>query len=220
MPKTAGSSLLHQFKRQYGEHKILLDYEDDPVNPCSRANLDPNHYDADPINTITPYIVVHGHFHPKKYIRLTNTFRLTFLRHPIENILSIYKYWTANDENSWDSPIYRYYKSSNLSLLRFAMLPKIRYLYTGSYFSGIDMRSFDFIGDYANYDEELIRLGNLLDLPFDIKVRLNVTNNFIKDKPSIENAMTIIEKNEISALEEILKDDIEFYEEYSKWRCQ
>ena len=134
IPKVAGTSFLHQLKEIFGEQHVLLDYNDDPVYLQSIVNIDPNCYEFDPIKTISPYKVVHGHFQPKKYENLRNAFRLTFLRHPIDNIASIYFFWMAHDRNCWDSPIFHYCKDRNLTLLQFAALPKLRYLYTRTYF--------------------------------------------------------------------------------------
>lgn len=78
MPKVAGSSFLQQLKNQFGEHELLLDYGDDPVNPLSIVSIDPNRYIVESIKSI-----VHGHFSPHKYANLNNAFRMTFLRHPM-----------------------------------------------------------------------------------------------------------------------------------------
>lgn len=214
IPKAAGSSLQDQLKRLYGEQQLLLDYGDDPVNPLSIVNLDPDFYDAELIKTIAPYKVVHGHFHPHKYAGLENTFRMTFLRHPIDNISSIYYFWKAHDRTCWDSPLFQYFKDSNLSLTRFAMLPKMRYLYSRAYFSGIDMSQFDFIGDYAKYAEELGRLGGKLGVKFDLEVRLNVTAEHLDEAQISVDERAAAVNAEYSNLSKILADDIAFYEKY------
>jgi hypothetical protein len=213
-PKAAGSSFLHQLKGIYGEHNLLLDYKDDPVNPLSIVNIDPDLYDVDPIKSIAPYKVVHGHFHPYKYGHLENAFRMTFLRHPIDNVMSIYYFWMAHDRECWDSPVFQYYKDANLSLTRFAMLPKIRYLYSRFYFGDFYMSHFDFIGDYAKYDEELVRLGKCLGVQFDLTVRLNITLEYSKVPSNLDNEREIDTKAIYDNLAEILKDDIDFYEQH------
>lgn len=214
MPKVAGSSFLHQLKKLYGEHQLLLDYNDDPANPLSVVSIDPNIYNIQPIKTIAPHKVVHGHFHPNKYSNLNNAFRMTFLRHPIDNVLSIYYFWRAHDRETWDSPLFHYCKDANLSLLRFAMLPKVRYLYTCSYFGGFDMDQLDFIGDYAKYDQELVRLGSRLGVRFDLNVRQNITEKYFEESSNLENRRANDAKAEYENLANILKDDIDFYEFY------
>jgi len=214
MPKVAGTSFLHQLKKLYGEEMVLLDYNDDPSNPLSIVNIDPNYYDVFPVKTIAPYKVVHGHFHPHKYINVNNAFWLTFLRHPIANVKSIYDFWSAHEKGFWDHPIFEYFKAEQLSLIRFAMIPAVRYLYTQSYFGGFDMTQFDFIGDYARYDDELLRLGNRLGANFDLKVRHNTTAEYFKDELDSEYSGSAISDVEHEELAQILKKDINFYTTY------
>lgn len=213
-PKVAGTSFLHQLKQIYGEHQLLLDYQDDPTNPLSIINIDPNFYETTPIRTISPYKIVHGHFHPEKYSKLDNAFRMTFLRHPIDNILSIYNFWSAHENSFWDHPIFKYFKDANLSLPRFAMIPQIRYLYTQTYFGGFDMCQFDFIGDYTQYNQELSRLGRALEISFDLSVRQNITNDYLKSTSATGTHRHTLDEPEYALLAQILKKDIEFYEIY------
>lgn len=76
------------------------------------------------------------------------------------------------------------------------MLPKIIYLYTRSYFFDFDMKYFDFIGDYAKYDEELVRLGKCLGVTFDLNVRVNITKDYFESPPSTNNEREINAKTE------------------------
>jgi len=214
IPKAAGSSLAYQFKKIYGKEQVLDEYNDDPVNLLSICNIDPNRYIIEPIKSISPYKVVHGHFRPHKFSNLNNAFWMTFLRHPIDNIISIYYFWKAYERHRFDSPLFQYFKDANLSIQRFAMLPKIRYLYSRSYFGGFDMRRFDFIGDYTKYEDELTRLGNYLDIKFDMKVRVNITNNIFEDSSNFNEERDTNTLKENNKLSEILKDDIQFYEKY------
>ncbi len=214
MPKVAGTSFLNQLKTLYGEQSIFLDYQDDPANPLSVRNIDPHFYEVDPVETIAPYRAVHGHFHPRKYDKLDEAFRLTFLRHPVDNIISIYEFWRAHEKGFWDHPIFSYFKESNLSITRLAMIPQLKYLYSASYFGGFNMERFDFIGDYSQYDQELARLGTLLGVSFDLGVRHNVTANLARVSSMLPSGQKAISDNDYAQLARILKDDIEFYEQY------
>jgi len=207
-PKVAGSSFLHQLRSIFGDSDLLLDYSDDPADHRSRGSLDPDSYCLNPITTIAPYRVVHGHFHPKKYDALGEALRLTFLRHPINNVISIYRFWRAHPPEIWNTPLYRYFKENDLSIQRLAMLPTIRFLYSKTYFGEFDMDCFDFIGDYRDYTHELQRLGSLLEVEFDLGVRLNITQEIADDDPRFN-------QSDIAALSNILADDISFYERYA-----
>lgn len=212
-PKVAGTSFLRQLKDIYGENQVLQDYSDDPANPLSVICIDPNSYDVSPIKSISPFKIVHGHFHPRKYAHLVNAYRLTFLRHPVDNIMSIYNFWSARELNFWSHPVFNYFKKANLSLSRLAMLAQLRYLYSRTYFGGFDMANFDFIGDYACYEQELMRLGESLGVRFDRDVRHNVTAHQMGPAGS-GCSHRALSDDEFAELARILKDDIDFYEAY------
>nr|WP_156886323.1 hypothetical protein [Pseudomonas alcaliphila] len=207
-PKVAGSTFLEQLRSVFGDANLLLDYSDDPADISSRWNIDPESYSLDPIVSIAPYCVVHGHFHPGKYSKIDDAFRLTFLRHPVDNVISIFRFWSANPSEMWGSPLFRYFKENNLSVHRLAMLPAIRFLYSKTYFGGFDMRRFDFVGDYSEYPSELQRLGGRLGVTFDSALRLNVT-------PAIKEGVLNLAPADICSLSDILAEDILFYEQYA-----
>lgn len=207
-PKVAGSTFLQQLRAAFGEANLLLDYGDDPADICSRWNIDPESSRIDPIATIAPYRVVHGHFHPAKYNALDEAFRLTFLRHPIDNVMSIFRFWSVHPPGMWDSPLFRYFKENKLSVQRLAMLPAIRFLYSQTYFGGFDMTRFNFIGDFRVYPQELQRLGDRLGVEFDLTLRLNVTSEIQDNNPQAPPPDT-------GVLSDILAEDIRFYERHA-----
>lgn len=211
-PKVAGTSFLSQLRSRYGDERVLLDYQDDPTNPLSAVNIDPRFYELNPVVSIAPNQVVHGHFRPAKYAQLASAFRITFLRHPIANVISIYNYWSAQNSEQWDHPIFRYFKEMNLSLLRFASLPAIRYLYTGSYFVNFDMSGFDFIGDHAHYASELDRLSDHLGVEFDSTVHHNATSEFYDDEQAAALMPGALSQLDIAELGKLLARDIAFYD--------
>lgn len=207
-PKVAGTSFLKLLSTAFGENSVLFDYGEDPADHRSRAILDPESYRLDPITSIAPYRIVHGHFRPEKYDALVDAFRLTFLRHPIDNVMSIYRFWRAHSSEIPYTPLFHYFKERDLSVQRLAMLPAIRFLYTKTYFGSFDMTRFNFIGDYRNYPRELQRLGSLLGVELDLGLRINVTREIAGDDPRSD-------RSAIAALSDILADDIGFYERYA-----
>ena len=209
VPKTAGSSFLHQLKNLYGVSSVLLDYEDDPV--AKYKSFESLLRSFDNFSPLDPSVrVVHGHFNPVKYSFVENAFRLTFLRHPIENIISIFKFWSSHELGSLANPLFHYFKSNKLGIREFALLDEIRYLYSRVYFRGVDLDRFDFVGDYNNYSLELMRLSSILKINLDINVRLNVTSD-ISSRIMLDPITEDIEK----FLHEILEDDISFYFKYA-----
>lgn len=207
-PKVAGTTFQQQLRMAFGESALLLDYGDDPADPCSRWSLDPESTCIAPITSIAPYSVVHGHFHPAKYNAINKAFRMTFLRHPVDNVLSIFRFWNVHPSGMWESSLFRYFKENKLSVQRLAMLPAIRFLYSRTYFGGFDMSRFDFIGDYQDYSNELQRLGSLLGVSFDPDLRLNVT-------PEVQENDLHLTISDLHKLLDILADDINFYERHA-----
>ena len=200
--------MLLQFQNVYGTKSVLTDYSEDPVDHRTRGFIDHEYYQYSPITSIGAHQVVHGHFRPEKYNDLSNAIRITFLRHPVENVISIYNFWNFSPPEIWTTPLFAYFKENNLSLLRFAKLPPIRFLYSQIYFGGFEMSHFDFVGDYKNYNSELVRLGKLLEVQFDLNLKMNVTQSADYDL----NKLNLLERD---ALYEILEEDILFYQKYA-----
>ena len=207
-PKTAGTTFLQNLFVVFGESNVLLDYGDDPANPSSRWCLDPYSLILDPVTTVAPYKVIHGHFHPSKYNSIEQAFRITFLRHPVDNLISIFRFWSLSPPEISKSSLFSYFKDNKLSVQRFAMLPAIRFLYSRTYFGGFDMSQFDFIGDYKDYSMELLRLGGILGVDFNPKLRLNVTSE-------IQNDNSHLSIGDLGELFKILAEDIAFYERHA-----
>jgi hypothetical protein len=72
IPKAAGGSIRESFAAVYGKDAVYLDYADDPVNPCSDYNIDPDSCRRKAIETCSApgTRLVHRHFDPSKYENL------------------------------------------------------------------------------------------------------------------------------------------------------
>lgn len=206
-PKAAGSMLLIQLQKIFGS-AVYIDYQDDPANPCSPRNIDPSFYSRQPLPDLSSYSVVHGHFHPEKYNGVDGAFRMTFLRHPVENVVSIYRFWLLSPPNMWGSPLFKYFKEKNLDLESFASLPLIRNLYSESYFGGYDMNRFDFVGDYAFLQRDLACFGELVGLDIGCDDRINDTSEIAMDRGMPVYLPTM---DELEKLGGLLERDIDFY---------
>lgn len=209
-PKAAGSMLLVQFQKIFGS-EVFFDYQDDPADPCSVRNIDPLSYVKKPILDLPECAVVHGHFHPAKYDGVSPAFRVTFLRSPVENALSIYRFWRLAPATKWGSPLFRYFKENELDLESFASLPLIRNLYSESYFGGYDMRRFDFVGDYSFLKRDIDRLGQAVGLDISCSDRVNNTADIAVDLGELTYMPT---EEEVERVGFLLERDIEFYRTY------
>ena len=208
-PKAAGTSFREILFSAYGREKVLEDYAEDPVNPISKLHIDPKAYLRSPIDNLNNFNVVHGHFHPSKYSFIKDTTYITFLREPIDNILSIYYFW-KNLEKGFHA-LHDYFIDHKLSIIEFVELPAIRYLYSKCYFDSFDMKKFEFIGDFSCFNSEVHRLSLILNKQFNEKVYLNKTSHkfFIDEKDRIRG-----DKEKMHYLAAMLKEDIQFYEQY------
>ena len=149
-PKAAGSSLKFQFEALLGD-QAQFDYGHDPLVVADRRAV------AFPSGKR----LVHGHFHPSRYGH-TDGYWLTFLRHPVDNLLSIYFYWLDLPEPGHG--VHARFLRERPSVLEFAAYPGIATLMSDTYFGGFDMRRFDFIGFHETRGADLGRLGTDLGL--------------------------------------------------------
>jgi hypothetical protein len=130
---------------------------------------------------------------------------ITFLRHPVDNLITIYYFWKTCSEGHC---LFNYFRDNQLSVLELASIPSIRYLFSKTYFGGIDMGSFDFIGFTENYSKDLNALSRLLYIPL-VEVKDN-----INEYPDYEFTVSAIKSDLVlmSKLRDRLIDDIRFYE--------
>jgi hypothetical protein len=80
-PKAAGSSLHIQFGKLLGD-KLVLDYTHDPLTSMGSKTAE----------FPTGKTLVHGHLRAQRYAS-TEAYWMTFLRHPVYNLISIYFFW-------------------------------------------------------------------------------------------------------------------------------
>src|SRR5258706_13066569 len=92
-PKAAGSSLKAAWVQAFGEERVLDLYTDNPADERSGVHLDPDYRVRDQAGLRPTIDVVHGHFRPHRYGHLNDATFVTFLRHPVDNLLSIWGFW-------------------------------------------------------------------------------------------------------------------------------
>ena len=160
-PKAAGSSLKAQFEALLGD-QVLFDYGHDPLVVPDRQAV------AFPAGKR----LVHGHFHPSRYDP-TEGYWLTFLRHPVDNLFSIYFFWIDLPEPGHG--VHARFLRERPSVLEFAAYPGISTLMSETYFGGFDMRRFDLIGFHETRAADLGRLGADLGLSLAAETHENRT---------------------------------------------
>ena len=125
-PKSAGTALRIKLESEFRE-ALVTDYAHDPLGP----NCD------DVLDFLPPGAIgVYGHFNPKVY-SISPSFRATFLREPVSNIISIYYFWLSVPMHG--NPVHDRFLIERPSLLEFSLYPKMQKLMSETYFGGIDM---------------------------------------------------------------------------------
>lgn len=205
-PKAAGTSFRTVLQRAFGEDAVLLDYKDNPADPCSRFSLDPDSVSGS-VTDLGAFQVAHGHFHVSKYDRLRDALCVTFLREPIENLFSIYFFWKGLERQGYCT--HDYFLDNRLGILQMARMTVNRWLMTRTFFGGVDMNRFDYIGDHATFTEDLGRLSRLLGRPLDTSVRVNVSDYqpYQAEYDELRSDLKVL-----AALQDIVAEDLRFYE--------
>lgn len=211
IPKTGGTSFGEALRRAYSAEQIFLDYTDRPLEPLSLMNIDPARFletrEAALEAPLRQARVIHGHFWIKKYDFLPrSSFRVTFLRHPVDRLISHYYYWQTQPERG--NHIKQYLADNELTLTQFARLPALRNYYTRFYFRDVDMACFDFIGFSETLNADMEKLGQLLGKRFEVVTANTNSHHAYKDarREITENKQTM------ALLTDLLAEDIRFYE--------
>jgi hypothetical protein len=191
-PKAAGTSLHAQFTKLLGD-EVSLDYTHGPLTSAGNETAE----------FPTGKKLVHGHFRAQRYAA-SDAFWMTFLRHPVDNLISIYFYWSTAMGGT--NAIKTRFLRERPSVLEFARYPGINRLMSETYFGNFDMRRFDFLGFYERRETDIPRLGQDLGLPLLASVHENRTNE------SIERLELEADASVRRQLIDILTTDVAFYE--------
>lgn len=206
-PKAAGTALRSILQRHFGE-AYMDDYADDPANPLSQRNLDPARYFARKEPYPPGISCIHGHMHAGKYAEGDHLL-VTFLRHPVDNLISIYYFWN-NLKPGQHGALFAYFHENNLSLLDMARLPLLRHLFTRTYFGGLDMSRFAVIASHEEREAGLRRIGRLLGIESLPDWRENHTP-LSEARANAESDPALRRE-----LEDILIEDVRFYERWAR----
>ena len=191
-PKAAGSSLHLQLATYLGD-AVDLDITHDPLTPSgAETEIFPS-----------GKRIVHGHFRAQRYAS-ARAYWMTFLRHPVDNLISIYFYWKSITTPSHD--LHQRFLREQPSILDFAKYPGIQRLMSDTYFGGFDMNRFDFIGFYETRDVDIPRLASSLGLPLVAETHIHKTIGSA-ERLSVEADASIRQ-----SLADLLTEDMVFYE--------
>jgi hypothetical protein len=159
LPKTAGTSFRAALQAHYG-NKLLEDYAMLPMQvPRGRREWQSLRDAYNARDQITPSTrAIHGHFLPVKYrlaLRQRQTRYITWLRDPVDRLVSHYHYWRrdyAGDDPR--QPLRNRMIGERWSLERFCLGSELRNLYR-QYLWFFPVERFAFIGITEHYAQDL-----------------------------------------------------------------
>ena len=193
-PKAGGSSIAQQLREEFRD-TCLPDYDHDPLGSHGKETVD----------RLPPDInAVLGHFCAQRYDAVERRFLFTFLRQPIDNLLSVYFFWQSYPRSS--NPWHQRFLDEAPDILSFARYEPLQRLMSGSYFGGFDMKRFNFIGFHETRSVDIGVLNGLTGLRLRAEVHENKTVNGAEQREEIMHDRKIM-----NALETLLVEDMRFY---------
>jgi hypothetical protein len=158
MPKTGGTSLAGVLKGHFGP-RLLLDYGDWPINTprLFRNQKALNDAIGNRNTDFSSYDCIHGHFLPAKYLPLKTAGRVSFvtwLRDPLQRMVSHYDYWLRNYEPAPGATLHRKVVTDGWTLEQFCFSEELRNFYAQFLWS-FPVSFFDFIGITEHFAEDL-----------------------------------------------------------------
>jgi hypothetical protein len=193
-PKAAGTSIVHGLRSHYGE-ALLADYTHPP----------PDDWSSDAAYLPDGVRAVCGHFHANRYANWPAA-RITFLREPVDNLISIYYFWRTFPPSGYAA--HERFLAEQPSIFEFAKYPEMRTLASELYFGGVDLADFDFVGFYERRVDGLATLSRVLGLPLNANLYVNRTEEtFDRERQELK-----ADSAAMTRLRDILSEDIAFYE--------
>ncbi|HEY7002114.1 MAG TPA: sulfotransferase family 2 domain-containing protein [Candidatus Udaeobacter sp.] len=177
IPKTGGTTFVEAL-RKCAQEVFYLDYGAEPLAPTAlfrRGELMTAPFESiiSDLELLPGRSVIHGHFPVKKYRDLfPNAVYVTWLRDPVERVISNYLYWQRSDipgDRRWEQVT-----THNMSLEQFAELEFARNLQE-AFLSSLAVEQFDFIGITEEFDRSL-ELFRRLFCP-DIRLDATIQND-------------------------------------------
>lgn len=206
-PKAGGTTINDLLVDNFGDC-LLREYSLDPLSVIDEYGVKICDYSPNEIGYNIK--AIHGHFHPERFSHVENTRYITFLRHPLDILISLYFFWKGSEFNA--HPIYHRFKQENPDIFSFAAYPAINTLMSETYFGGFDTTRFEFVGFHENRQNDLARLAELLDAQFDMDLHSNNTSDLL-DEDLMHERHDITESLETrQKITDILAKDVKFFE--------
>ncbi|WP_169334103.1 sulfotransferase family 2 domain-containing protein [Psychroflexus tropicus] len=197
MPKAGGTSFKFFLKENFRD-QLYLDYTDYPDHLNEKQINDKLKKYNNCFYNLKPYYfnlknksIFHGHFLAAKYkcyLAKENACFITWLRDPIERLVSHYYYWLKTYNKERSLALHKRVVEEKWSLEKFCFSKEMKNLYS-KFLIDFDIKNFDFIGIVEKYDEDFIYFNNFIskiknptlpDLNKTVKPEKNHFDNDIK----------------------------------------
>lgn len=162
-PKAGGSSFKNLLEENFKD-QLLTDYKDVPLNKSVeerklevlkfRKKL--RHFKKY-IYKYKDYQCIHGHFLPFKYdyyLNKKNSLFITWLRDPLERLVSHYHYWYRSYDKKKSSFLHKKVVEKKWSFKKFAFSDEMKNFYS-QFLWKFPIENFDFIGVFEYYTEDM-----------------------------------------------------------------
>jgi hypothetical protein len=154
---------------------------------------------------------VHGHLDISQYLKYHPKLLVTFLRDPVERIISYYLFLKAHNPDSIMLSKIVNDPDVSAGIVNFAKIFSHDYHH---WFSGVDLDRFDYVGIVERYDDSINSINDLIGYSGSeiSSTRINVSPSRINVSPSPDIKNNLLNDNSIvSVIKDICSDDIDIY---------
>lgn len=157
LPKTAGTSFRATLEDHFGAG-LRSDYDDMPLHKggAERNLASLEGAVSNFLGNFDGVACIHGHFLPMKYLLLRDRLNLefvTWLRHPVDRLVSHYEFWKRQYDPATAGPLHRTVVTQDWSLERFCLSEELRDVYA-QFLWAFPLEYFSFIGIVEHYEED------------------------------------------------------------------
>ncbi|MEA1953749.1 MAG: sulfotransferase family 2 domain-containing protein [Campylobacterota bacterium] len=207
IPKTAGTSFRLAAKKEFSKENTFYDYSPSSTE-TSRYILDYVYEKQDMYKLSQKFkqhnkLFLSGHFHAGKYMPLFETLNVvTFVRNPVDQVLSHYKHYVKN--NNYKKDIITFIKENRFKNIQSKML------------GGRALELYGFIGLTEEYNKSIELINSYYGLNLEV-----LTLNTAVENKKLDELFTI---ETIDLIKKENKKDIELYEKAKqifnkKYKC-
>ncbi len=192
IPKTGGTALRNALIEGFPNACHLMDYGEKPT--ITSEIIRKHKYDQRNVrsirDTVSGQIILSGHFCAEDYLDLFHPGQfVTFLREPIERLLSDYKHFVRHS-------------NFRKSVMEFARIPSQQNKQS-RLLKGLDLQEIGFLGMMERYDSDISCLSNIIGV--DLRPR------FVNAAP--KNQKIDLDEDLMSKLQQLNADDIRLYQQ-------